>query len=153
MDKLLHHLRRPGMLIALYIPTNTGFPWFQSRAGFCPPTVSPSDMHQDPFRKARANLCTKPSLREGNSGCPVEWARSQMCSEIGCIHRHTHDWSPVIRTHVIGGSLTRTDSSHRFAAMGVRTSQQLPHQNGVHRSPPLRSGFVFKGRKSIVNSH
>ena len=39
MDEILHHSRNPGMMIPLQIPTNHGFPWLQSGAGFCPPTV------------------------------------------------------------------------------------------------------------------
>ena len=40
MDEILHHLRNPGMMISLYIPTNNGFRWFQGGAGFRPSTVS-----------------------------------------------------------------------------------------------------------------
>ena len=32
MDKILHHLRIPGMMIPPQIPTNNGFPWFRSGA-------------------------------------------------------------------------------------------------------------------------
>ena len=32
MEKILHHLRDPGVMIALLIPTNTGFPRFPSGA-------------------------------------------------------------------------------------------------------------------------
>ena len=39
MDEILHHLRNPGMMIHLQIPTNYGLPWFQSGAGCCPSTV------------------------------------------------------------------------------------------------------------------
>ena len=28
MDEILHHLRNPGMMILLQIPTSNGFPWF-----------------------------------------------------------------------------------------------------------------------------
>ena len=38
VDGQILHRRWPGMLIARYIPTNNGFPWFQSGAGFCPST-------------------------------------------------------------------------------------------------------------------
>ena len=31
--------KKPGMMILLQIPTNNGFSWFQSGAGFRPPTV------------------------------------------------------------------------------------------------------------------
>ena len=39
MDEILHHPRNPGMMIPLQIPTNNGFSWFQSGAGFRPSTV------------------------------------------------------------------------------------------------------------------
>ena len=35
-----HHLRNPGMMIRLQIPTSNGFSWFQSGAGFRPSTVA-----------------------------------------------------------------------------------------------------------------
>ena len=37
--QILHHLRNPGMMISLRIPTNRGFPWFPRGAGFRPSTV------------------------------------------------------------------------------------------------------------------
>ena len=37
--RILHHLRNPGMMIPIQIPTNNGFSWFQSGAGFRPSTV------------------------------------------------------------------------------------------------------------------
>ena len=40
MDEILHHLRNPGRMIPLEIPTKNAFPWFQSGAGFRPSTVS-----------------------------------------------------------------------------------------------------------------
>ena len=43
MDEILHHLRSSGMMIPLHLPTNNGFPWSQSDAGFRPSTVLPSE--------------------------------------------------------------------------------------------------------------
>ena len=37
----LHHLRSPGMMLPLQIPTNNGFSWFQSGAGFRPSRAGP----------------------------------------------------------------------------------------------------------------
>ena len=38
MDEILQYLRGRGGMIPLKIPTNSGFPWFPTGAGFC--TVS-----------------------------------------------------------------------------------------------------------------
>ena len=37
VDEILHHPRSPRMMIPLSIPTQNGFPWFQSGAGFVHP--------------------------------------------------------------------------------------------------------------------
>ena len=37
--RILHHLRHPGLMFPLSMPTNNGFPWFQSGAGLRPATV------------------------------------------------------------------------------------------------------------------
>ena len=69
MDRILHHLRNPRMMIPLYIPTNNGFPLFQSGAGFRPSTVSPPmrstgesfgwDTGTARARDSAANSCAK----------------------------------------------------------------------------------------------
>ena len=45
MDKILHHVRNPEMMIHLSIPTNTGFHGFFGGAGFRPSTVWNPDSH------------------------------------------------------------------------------------------------------------
>ena len=42
MDEILHHLRNPGMMTFLYIPTNNRIPQFPSCAGFRPSTAGGS---------------------------------------------------------------------------------------------------------------
>ena len=64
MDEILHHLKIPGTMVPLKIPTNNAFLWFQSGAGFRPSTVV-LDKHRTevdtPLHFPRPSFGSKPS--------------------------------------------------------------------------------------------
>ena len=83
MDKILHHLRNPRMMIGVSIPTNNGFPWFQSGAGFLPSTVC------WPLRQSPPVL-----LQATHRQCPKACAHAQAHTHIDR-ERERHLYTPA----------------------------------------------------------
>ena len=98
MDDILQHIRFPGMMIPMQIPTNSGFPRFQSDAGFCPSSMTtrnnPGPKLSGPLTMAHMGAICSLGPSGGND------LHGDLCPRGVPIEIHGHVVAPQNRTPV-----------------------------------------------------